>query len=831
MNYEIKSIKFSMKIFYINRLAYCRCLLLTFVFICLQANIKAQDILKGKDLTTLKVDALSEDEISKIKQQIQQSGLTNTQVEDLAIQKGLPATEVTKLRARLAANATTIVTGSNGSSSFKPVNRTIDTSSAKHNSNTPIKITSNTIFGSELFTNTNLIFEPDLRIATPKNYVIGPDDELVIDVFGYQEANYRLQVSPEGVINIPLIGVVYVNGLTVDQASKRIKDKMQRNGYANIANGKTQVQISIGKIRTINITVIGEAKKPGTYSISSLSTLFNALYLAGGPTDKGSFRQIEVVRNNKVFVTLDAYDFLLKGDQTNNVRLLDQDVVRIPVAKILVSLTGEVKREGIFEILPNNSLQQLIDFSGGFGSEAYTASIQIKQVTDKERRVKDLPKAEFASYTPNIGDSIFVGKILNRYSNSVNIIGAVYRAGTYELSTGLTVSQLIAKSDGLKDEAFKERGLIVRTNELDLTKKIIPFSVQDVVSKTSADILLQKNDEVIIGAADAYKQNYSLTLQGEVKKPGTFVYFDGITLKDLLFLADGFTDASAIDKIEIARRYAGDSVTNTNDIAIIIDAISEKNLSTIGTDVKLNPWDIVTVRKKANYLEQISVKIQGEVKYPGAYVLTTKNDRISNIISRAGGVTNFAFIEAASLTRVNKVELRNVTGDKLKKFQRDIADSTNSLATDILKPTIKVGLDLQEIINHPGGIDDVVLQEGDVLNIPKQQGEVKVNGEVMIPSEVVFKKGESLNYYIDKAGGYTDNARERKVYVVYPNGSAARIKKFLFFKTNPKVTAGSEILVPQIPERKKSGLSTTEIIGLTSGVASLAGVIIAILRR
>jgi len=804
-----------------------RLLFLISVFVISITRITAQDILKNRDLTTLKIDALSDEEIGKIKQQLIQNGLTESQAEELSIQKGLPPIEAQKLRARLAALGSSTTSKAATNNSLKKVSRTVDTSSYKYGDGEPFK---SNVFGSELFTNNKLFFEPDLRIATPKNYTLGPDDELVIDVFGYQEVNYRLQVSAEGSINIPLIGVISVNGLTVEQASKRIKDKMQKNGYANIATGKTQVQISIGKIRTINVTVIGEARKPGTFSISSLSNVFNALYLASGPTDKGSFREIEVVRNNKVLVKLDAYDFLLKGDQSKNVRLMDQDVIRIPVAKIQVSLSGEVKREGIFEVLPTNNLQQIVSYAGGFTSEAYTASVQIKQITDKERRVKDLSKTEFVSYIPSNGDSVFIGKILNRYTNSVSIKGAIYRPGTYELSSGLTVSKLIAKADGLKDEAFKNRGLIIRTNEFDLTKKVLPFNVHNVVNKTDVDIMLQKDDQIIIGAADAYKQSYTVLLQGEVKKPGTFNYVEGITLKDLLFLAEGFTDASAIDKIEIARRYAGDSATDANNIALIINAATEKNLSTIGADVQLSPWDIVIVRKKSNYQEQLNVNISGEVKYPGNYALTTKNERVSSLIARSGGLTNFAFTEAASLTRINRADLRSLNEEKLKKLQKEVNDSTSSLATEILKPTIRVGLDLKAIISNPGGIDDVVLQEGDMLNIPKQQREVKVNGEVMVPSEVVYKEGASLNYYIDKAGGFTDNARERKVYVIYPNGSAARIKKFLFFKVNPRVTAGSEILVPQTPERKKSGLSTTEIIGITSSVASLAGVVIALLR-
>ena len=819
-----------MKVLNTKSLLRYKTLLLLGFFIFLQFNLKAQDILNGKDLSTLKIDELSDADITKLKQQLQQSGLSESQAEQLAMQKGLPQNEIAKLRTRLAGSSSSSIITKNNTNKNKYVGRKVDSSNINSNSDNIEVNLRNTIFGSELFSNNKLIFEPNLRIATPKNYTIGPDDELIIDVFGYQEANYRLTVSAEGIINIPLIGVVYVNGLTVEQVSKRIKDKMQRNGYGSIASGQTQVQISIGNIRTVKITIIGEAKRPGSYSVSSLSTLFNALYLAGGPTDKGSFREIELIRNNKVLVMLDAYDFLLKGNQTNNVLLADQDVIRIPVAKVQVSLVGEVKREGIFELLPKDNLLQLINFSGGFSNEAYTASVQVKQITDKERSVKDVSKYDFTSYFPSKGDSVFVGKILNRYSNKVSISGAVYRPGSFELESGLTLSKLIKKADGLKEEAFKDRGLIIRINDADLTKKIISFNVQSVIAKNDGDIVLQKNDEVIIGAADDYKQQYTLTLQGEIKNPGVFKYFNGITLKDLLFLAEGFTDASAIDKIEIARRISGDSVTNPNTISILIDANSQKSLSLLGSDVLLSPWDIVVVRRKPSYYEQTNVKIEGEVKYPGNYALTSKNERVSSIIARAGGLTYSAFKEAASLTRNNKSFLKNIEEAKLNKIQKELKDTSNRISDDLKKSTVIVGLDLKEILNHPEGIDDVVLQEGDVLNIPKQKREIKVNGEVMLPSEIVFKSGENLDYYINKAGGYTDNARESKVYVVYPNGSASRIKKFLFFKTNPKVTAGSEILVPQTPERKKSGLSTPEIIALTSGVASLAGVIIAILR-
>lgn len=465
-----------MDIKFLYRVVFLCCFFCFFV-----RGLKAQDILKSKDLSTFKVDNLSDDDINKFKQQLQQSGLTETQAEQLALQRGLPSSELSRLRARLASSNT----NTNKSLTSRAISRVIDTSDNLNNNLVQDVVqereSSSTVFGSELFNNPTPIFEPNLRIPTPKNYILGPDDELIIDVFGYQEANYHLTVSPEGSINIPFIGIVPVTGITIEQSTKRIKDKMIHSGYASLENNQSQLQVSIGKIRSIKVTVIGDAKKPGSYNISSLSTLFNALYAAGGPTNKGSFRQIELIRNNKVITRLDAYDFLLRGDQTNNVRLTDQDVIRIPPAKVQVSLLGQVKREGIFEVLPSENLQKIIDYSGGFTNEAYTASIQIKQVTDKERRIKDVLKNEFSVYTPLKGDSIVVSKILNRYNNRITISGAVYRPGTYELEKGITLSRLIAKADGLKEDAFKDRGEIVRTNDTDLTKMIIPFNVQSVI--------------------------------------------------------------------------------------------------------------------------------------------------------------------------------------------------------------------------------------------------------------------------------------------------------------------------------------------------------------
>jgi protein involved in polysaccharide export with SLBB domain len=684
------------------------------------------------------------------------------------------------------------------------------------------------VFGSEIFSNNNLTFEPNLRMATPKNYTLGPDDELVLDVFGYQELNVKMQVSTEGSINIPNIGIVPVIGLSIEQATKRIKDRMARGGYQTLQSGQSQLQVSLGKIRNIKVTIIGEAKRPGSYTLPSLAQVFNALYAAGGPTERGSFRKIEVIRNSKVIATIDAYDFLLNGNQTRNVRLQDQDVVRVPIADVQVTLKGEVKRQGIYEVLPNESFAQILNYAGGFTPLAYKASVHVQQYGDKEMQIKDVAKEAFVQYQPIQGDVIEVGKLLNRFNNRISLIGDVYRPGDYELTNGLTVGQLIKKADGVLPSALLQRGLIVRTNN-DLTKEVIAFHVANILNGSAPDVLLKKDDEVTIASEKDYKDIYSLQVDGEVRKPGVYPYYNGITLKDLLFQTGGFTDAASIKHIEVARRLHTDSA-HTKQIAEVIEIETEKDLSDNTKNLPLQPWDMVSIRTKPGYKRQLPVYISGEVTYPGKYVLVTNNEHVSEIIKRCGGLTPQAFLQGASLVRQN-TNLAKDTGDaRLRKIQQQLKD-TGNLTQDYLKTTIKVGLDLKKILENPLGIEDVVLQEGDVLSIPKEKREIKVSGEVMLPSEIVYKRGESLDYYIGKAGGFTDNARKAKVYVLYPNGSGARIKRFLFFWKYPRVTEGAEILVPANIEKHNKGLTTAEVIGLTSALASMAGVVIAILRR
>lgn len=808
-----------------------RSFLLAFCLLCsikIFAQNSIQELMNGKDLSGFKVELLSTEDIAKYKSLLQSSGFNEAQAEQMAIQRGLPTSELIKLRNKLAEFTTT--TNKSNKNNFTTTsdkrNVIIDEINANRGNE---KLVNNEIFGADLFNNPNAAFDVNLRMPTPKNYIIGADDEICVDVFGYQEANYKLTVSPEGFINIPNVGFVSVNGLTIDVATQRIKSKMIKNGYSRLATGtETQLAVNISKIRTIKVTVIGQAVKPGTYSLSSLSTLFNAMYACGGPNEKGSLRKIELIRDNKIIAVFDAYDYLLKGFQTKNFRLNDQDVIRIPVATTQVKLKGEVMRSGIYELLPKESLTSLIEFAQGFTSKAFTATITIEQFTDKDKKIVDVKQENFASYYPTRGDEITVGKVLDRFRNRVIIEGSVFRPGQYELTNNLTLSQLIQKSEGLKEDAYTKRGLLYRTNA-DLSKQIIAFDVAAILNNKDNDILLIKDDSVAIASAKDFQQTYTITVEGEVKSAGVYEYYKGITLKDVLYQSGGFTDAASSQHIEVARRVLTDSA-NTIIIAQVLETNVENDLSFKGEEFLLQPWDVISIRTNPNYKQQIKVKIEGEVLYPGTYVLSTKEDKVSDILQRAGGLTPQADKNGANIIRINTSNLKNDATDRIKKI-KDIRDSSSNLIDELQNETVTIGLHLDEILsNQKNNLENLQLQSGDIIKVPKQKNVVKINGEVMFPTEIVFKEGASIQYYIDKAGGFTDNAKRKRLYVLNANGNAQKTKKFLFFRRYPIVSNGSEILVPKLPDNIKKGLTTAEWLAVASGMASIAGIAVSIIN-
>ncbi|WP_198018764.1 SLBB domain-containing protein [Asinibacterium sp. OR53] len=791
-------------------------------------TVNGQDLLKSGDLSAVKVDQLSDADIAKLQQQLKSSGLTISQAEQMAAAKRMPQTEIIKLRERL-----THTEAANRADPTVGVTNNVRTTSELNEYKTVEKTAQAkvSVFGSQLFTTASLSFEPNLRIATPMNYVLGPDDELLLNIYGVQEASFHLLVQPEGMITIPQVGQVHVAGLSLEDAITQIKSKLSGTVYHSIKSGSTHLSVTLGKIKSIRVTILGAAK-PGLYTISSLTTLFNALYLAGGPDNNiGSYREITLIRGGKVYRTIDLYEFLMMGYVKDNVLLKEGDVINIPVYKKRVTITGQIKRPGTYEMLENENTMRLIECAGGFTEQAYTASIKVTSLTATQRKVKDLANAAFAGYIPQKGDEFLVNGILDRYENRVQIKGAVYREGQYELTSGLTISGLITKSDGLKQDAFLERGLLTRTKD-DMSIQNISFSVKDVVNGDT-DIVLKREDIVQIASVFDLKDESVVTINGEVRKPGQFMYRENLGLKDLIFEAGGFTNAAANYRIEIARRIRNENGKTVSDsLAEILNTGAEKDLVMRRFKYLLQPYDIVTVRRTPGYAEQKKITIKGEVLYPGEYTIRLKTEKIGQLLLRSGGFTNAAYIDGIYLMRQSS----NSPLEKKEKIDKAAAINTKGsdsiLAEKIANPVSKIPVNMRAIIANPYSPDNLILTEGDEIVVPKINELVKITGEVYSPTEVKYQEGQSLRYYIDRAGGYNDFARRTKTYVVYANGQVAKTKMALWglIRSYPKIRTGTEIFVPKIVKTEHKRLSTGEIVGLTSVIVSMAGVAVTLIN-
>jgi protein involved in polysaccharide export with SLBB domain len=649
-------------------------------------------------------------------------------------------------------------------------------------------------------------------------------------VYGVQEYNGELLVSAEGNILVPNVGQIKVAGLTIEAATQKLKSIMGSGVYSYLRTGGSKLSVTLSKIRSIKVTVIG-TNHPGNYNLSSLATVFNALYVAGGPSAFGSFREIELVRNNKVLRSIDLYRFLLHGDQTDNIGLQDNDVIRVPAYKKRMELQGQVKRPGIFEVLPGDSFAGILDFASGFTDTAYQSSVKIFQRNDKERKVADLEAADYSKYQPQTGDVVVAAKILNRFANRVRITGAIFRPDVYGLSPGLTVADLIRKADGLKEDAFTGRGQIIRLQE-DLTRSILSFDIRKALAGDAANnSLLQREDEVLISSVQDLRDSFKVTIQGEVRVPGQYDFVKNLSLKDLVVQAGGFSDA-AYKTIEIARLIKRDSIkAGDNGASLIIianiDGEGELN-SAAANNIPLQAFDVITIRRKAGYTLPESVSISGQVQYPGPYVLSNRNERVSGLLKRAGGLTPDAYPEGAFIKRFKTEQEKLKAQEVAKKLKKAVKDSTETITEEILQEFDKVSIDLAQIIKYPGTVSDLILHSKDELYIPKFEAQVKVSGEVLLNTQVPFELGRGFGSYIGAAGGFSPFALKKRAYIVYANGRAARTRRFLFFNAYPKVKPGSEIVVPKEADKKSS--STAEIVGLTSGLVSLAGVVIAILK-
>lgn len=773
-----------------------------------------------QNYANVKVDQLSDSQIKQLIQRANEMGYSELEVGKVVAAQGMKPEEIKLLIARVEkirnedASNKNVIEPEEQSDKKNQQTQSDGTLVSKGISDDPEKTKpSSRIFGSELFNNGAISFDPNIRIATPMNYIIGPDDELLLDITGDNEVNYKLKVSPEGTIRIDYVGRISVSGLTVEQAIDKIRAQMART-YPAIRLGRTQLALNLGSIRSIKVIITGEVNKPGTYTISSLSTVFNALYASGGPNDNGSFRKIKVIRNNTVISIVDIYDFLIYGLQTGNVRLQDQDVIYIPVYQKRVDITGEVKRSALFELLPSETLSDAIKFAGGFSDRAYTARIKLFQNTPTERKIIDLALNEYSSYYPKSGDKIFVEPILERFENKIEIAGAVFRPGSFELTKDLTLSQLIKQAEGLREDAFQTRGYIIRENA-DKTSSLLPFNVAEVLKDgSSSDIVLQRNDNVQISSIFDLKEEYRISIQGEVRNPSSFIYADNLGIKDVVQMAGGFKEGANPSRIEVSRRIFRTDLTQKDAPSSEIFSLSiDSTLHISENEFALKPFDVITVYSTEGYAFQKNVKIEGEVIFPGTYTIKNRSERISDLIKRAGGVTAVAYKNGASLSR---------SGYSGKLNDKNGIEGSVNVGVDI------IGIELEYILKHPYSKRDLLLQEGDIVKIPKELQTVKVSGEVLSPRTVVFKSGKSFDYYINGAGGFTQNAKRRRSYVVFANGAVKATKTSLFFNNYPKIRPGSEIYVPKKQEREK--MNTQAWIGLSTGIATLVAIIFSILK-
>ncbi|OOV18357.1 SLBB domain-containing protein [Flavobacterium sp. LM4] len=794
-------------------------LFFTFLF---SFQVNAQDLMKSSDLSTLKVDYLSDSDIAKIRIQLQNNNMTIEQAEPMALSKGMSAAEFSKLKVRV--NEGVIINLNKKNNENTATNKKDSGRAQDKIVNNKVKDSANAlIFGSELFDNPTLNFEPDSNLATPMNYFLGPGDELQVSVYGVQEYNASIPVSVEGKITIQYVGQISVSGISIEAATQKIKAAIAKV-YSTVRSGQSQVSVSLSRIRTIKITIVG-GKQPGNYSISSLSTVYNALHLAGGPGKNGSYRNIELIRNNKIYKNIDIYRFLVKGDQSDNVSLKENDVIRIPVYMQRVTVEGEVKRPGIFEMKKGEKFSDLLNFASGFNEFAYTASVNVLQKTGKEFKVHDINESEFSSYMPQSGDVFRITKILNRFENRIKIEGAVFRPDYYSYNEGMRISDLITRAEGLKEDSYTKRARIIRLKS-DLTTEIVNIDLGRALSgDLNADIELKREDEVTVYSILDFREEYKVTIDGEVKNPGEYPFYDNLTLNDLVVQVGGLT-GSASKRVEIARMIKSDEIDDANPrrIELVELEITADNNEQVKNFV-LKPFDVINIRRMAVYEKPQMVTISGAVAYPGKYVLANKKESVYNVVMRAGGLTSVANLEGMKIKRPIKQEQI----DELKRVDLNLSknDSLKDDLTKKLKEELKyatIPLDWKKIVDNKEHYSNVTLFPDDELEVSTLNEGVKVTGNVLLNSEIPFRKGKSFKYYINAVGGVDSKGWKKKAYIIYPNGKASVTGSFLFFRSYPKVTPDSQIVVPEKPETKK--MSTGEWVSIGSVITSLALLIV-----
>lgn len=770
---------------------------------------------KSVSQTVEEINGMPSQDVQKLVSKAKANGYTPEQLRTLAISKGLSPDQVNALVNKVKNSGEGQSGGNNDALAINVAdNSPLAPKNKQESQNSPL-------FGYDFFKNPNISFQPNLNLATPENYQLGPGDALVISLWGAAENTYELDVNRNGSVKIPNVGQVLVSGLTIEEAREKIKSKLL-NVYRGISAPnnspyKIFTDMSLSSVRTVQVNIIGEVSVPGTYSLSALSTVLNALYAAGGPTEQGTFREVKLVRDGVIMPFFDVYDYIINGSQTGNVTLRDQDLIIVKPYMSKINISGAVKRPGTYELKPAETFADLMNYVSGFKSNAYKDIIQLERIEGDRKVLKEIGLAQFRNTSLKDGDLIKVKEIIDKLENSITISGAVYRPGKYEYTEGITFKDLIKKASGIKETAFMDRVVVISKVEGD-NSTAASYSLEEVM-KGKVEMSLRVNDEVQIFDRDQLREKGTISIGGAIKNPKTIPYIEGITLEELIVMVGGYTKDADPGVIDISREIIDDDYTTISE-TFKISAKGNLDMSA-STDFEFKPNDKITVRYLRGASARISVSALGEVMYPGNYQVSIKNERILDLVEKAGGLTPYAFEQGGSLVRKNpyyKEVIQQLTTDK-------INDST---------ATKNVNIDLNNLVEYRVAIDfrklmregkdskqNMILKNGDRLIIPSVKQTIKIEGQVLLPSLVRYDDKLSLKEYVNKSGGFNNKAKKRKTFVVYPNGDIATTKSFLFFKSYPSIEPGSLVVVPAKKERT-GGISTQEVLGVTTGFATVA---------
>lgn len=793
---------------------------LLFVFLFSFTGKSQGSLLEQNDLSNIKIDSYSDEQINSLFQKSEELNMSKSDLFNKLVEKRIPQTELQKLKNRTQNLSV-------------PTDKTQDYNTSRRNydekqGNIPMEDNKKdlSIFGAELFTKNSLVFEPNIRIPTPSSYILGTDDELVINVFGSSEKKYNLKVSEDGQIYIPNVGPLFVSGLSIEQATLKIKSKLSKTIYRSINSGQTSLQISLGNIKSIRVVVIGEAEKTGTYTVSSLTTLFNLLYLCGGPKNTGSYRNIEVIRGNQLFKKADLYSFLLNGSKKDDILLQEGDVVKIPFCKTLVSINGNVRREGKYEMQEKETFDRLLELCGGLDDRAYKGSATLISLTDTGRKVVTIINKEFAFFQLKSGDQVFINRVQNSFSNRIYINGSIERPGNYELIEGMTLKDLIEKSGGLLPDAFTNTASIFRIQKNKLPA-ILNVNI-DSVTTGEQSITLNNNDSVYINSILDFKDNIHVNVDGKVRNPNMINWREGLTLRDVIIFSGGVSEQGDSNNIEISRRIKNANVDQINHME------TEKIVTSLSENISLQPFDYIIVKPIIGYVEQRSIIINGDVTLPSKYILQKSEERIFDIIKRAQGFRASADSSFVTIRRKNKnnssLKEREILFQRLLNIESDSIEANKKLQYEIYKNYESISVNITNLLKDSTSSENLILEDGDILTIEKNNNLVKVSGEVYYPTTLPFVNGRSAKYFIKLAGSFMPTARKSGTIVIYPNGKAKAVKRFLFLKFYPKVTSRSEVFIPQKNKESKIRTTPAELAVFVSALGVIANVLINLIK-